>query len=106
MQDLGAVGVSDLSGPNFAIDKEDSLNMQARKLAIDDAKQKAEILAKDLGVSLSKITSFNESGNYYPTMYSAKGVMAADSVSAPAPAEIPKGENTISSDVTITYEIK
>jgi len=105
MQDLGAAGVSNLSGPNFAIDKEDSLKAEARKKAIDDAKAKAEVLAKDLGVSLVKITSFSENGNY-PIMYASKG-MALDSVSsAPAPAEIPKGENTISSDVTITYEIR
>jgi len=105
MQDLGIVGVSNLSGPNFAIDNEDGLKAQARKIAIDDAKAKAEILAKDLGVRLGKITSFSESGNY-PIMYAAKG-MGLDSVSSvPAPAVIPKGENTISSDVTITYEIK
>ena len=105
IQGLGTVGVSDLNGPNFAIDKEDALKTQARKLAIDDAKAKAEILAKDLGVSLGKISSFSESGNYYP-MYSAVATMKDSVSSTPAPAELPKGENTISSDVTITYEIK
>ncbi len=104
MQGLGILGVSNLSGPNFAIDDEDGLKAEARKKAIDDAKTKAEILAKDLGVHLSKIVSFNESGNY-PMMYSAKGAGIMDSVSS-APAVIPKGENTINSDVNITYEIR
>ena len=107
MQGLGATGVSNLSGPNFAIDNEDALKAEARKIAIDDAKVKAKILAKDLGVSLVKITSFSESGNY-PIMY-AQGMMAKDSVSsvpAPTPAVLPVGENTITSDVTITYEIR
>ena len=105
MQGLGITGVSDLNGPNFAIDKVDALKAQARKLAIDDAKQKAKILAKDLGVHLVKITSFSESGNF-PIMY-GKAAMMEERVSATeVPAVIPKGENTISSDVTITYEIR
>lgn len=104
MQGLGTTGVSDLNGPNFAIDKEDALKAEARKKAIDDAKQKAKVLAKDLGVRLVKITSFSESGNF-PIMYATE--MMKDSVAeAPSPAIIPKGENTISSDVTITYEIR
>jgi len=105
MQSLGTTGVSDLSGPNFAIDNEDSLKAQARKLAIDDAKAKAQSLAKDLGVRLEKITSFSENGNY-PVMYAQGAMMSDKAVSVLAPAVIPKGENTISSDVTITYEIK
>lgn len=105
MQGLGTVGVSNLNGPNFSIDNEDGLKAQARKLAIDAAKAKAEVLAKDLGVSLGKITSFNEGGNY-PVMYGAGAMMKSDAVSAPAPAVIPTGVNTITSDVTITYEIK
>ncbi len=106
MQGLGAVGVSDLSGPNFSIDNEDGLKAQARKKAIDDAKQKAKILAKDLGVNLGKITSFSEGGGGYPIMYGKAAMMDSSGPSAPAPAQLPKGENTISSDVTITYEIR
>jgi len=105
MQGLGTTGVSDLNGPNFAIDKEDTLKAEARKKAIEDAKAKAKILAKDLGVSLSKIVSFSENGNY-PTMYAKSAMMDSATGGAPAPAVIPKGENTISSDVTITYEIR
>lgn len=105
MQGLGELGVSELSGPNFAIDNEDALKMEARKKAIDDARGKAKVLAKDLGVKLGRIANFSESGNYGPIYY-GKALMSADGVTEPAPAEIPKGENTISSDVTITYEIR
>ena len=105
MQDLGTAGVSQLNGPDFAIDDEDGLKMAARKKAIDQAKAKAEALAKDLGVHLGHITNFSESGNYGGPIYYAKG-MAADSTVATVPALIPKGENIISSDVTITYEIR
>jgi hypothetical protein len=106
MEGLGEFGVSDLSGPNFAIDNEEGLKAKARKLAIDDAKTKAKVLAKDLGVHLGKITSFNESGNYPVPLYYGRDMMAEGKAVESAPAEIPKGENTITSDVTITYKIK
>lgn len=107
MQGLGGLGVSDLSGPNFTIDDEDALKAQARKEAIDDAKAKAKVLSKDLGVRLGKVMSFNENGYGGPIYYGKEMMVSADgSASVPAPAEIPKGENTIISDVTITYEIK
>lgn len=104
MQALGTTGVSNLNGPNYAIDKEDALKAEARKKAIDDARTKAEDLAEDLGVSLGKISSFSEGGNFY-SMYATKDSMMA-SGAAPEAASLPKGENTISSDVTITYEIR
>ncbi|MFA6520049.1 MAG: SIMPL domain-containing protein [Candidatus Paceibacterota bacterium] len=106
-QGLGNLGVTDLNGPNFAIDKEEDLKKEARKKAIDDAQEKAEILADDLGVKLGKIISFNEDGGYPGDMYYGKSVMMEASINAaPAPARVPKGENTISADVVIVYEIK
>jgi uncharacterized protein YggE len=39
-------------------------------------------------------------------MYAENSMMSAGVAPKAAPAVIPKGENTISSDVTITYEIK
>jgi uncharacterized protein YggE len=103
---LGALKISNLSGPNFAIDDEDTLKATARKEAIADAKAKAEILAKDLGVRLVRITNFSENGNYPMPMYARDAVMnQAEAASAPKLA-LPTGENTVSSDVTITYEIR
>ena len=102
---LAGVGVTDISGPTFSIDDEEAFKDQARSKAILDAKEKAKVLAKDLGVRLGHVVSFSEnSGGGYP-MY-AKTMMADSAVgSAPAPT-LPKGENKITSDVTVTYEIK
>jgi hypothetical protein len=105
VQGIGAVGVKDMNGPNFSIEKEDALKAQARKMAINDAKAKAQTLSKDLGVNLVRIVNFSENGNY-PIMYNTYGMAKADSaVSAPAPT-LPTGENKITSNVTITYEIR
>lgn len=106
VEGLGKLGVSELNGPNFAIDKEDALKDEARKQAIDNAKEKAETLAEELGIHLGKITSFNENGNYPMPMYD-RAMMGAVSYKAESSAPaLPKGENLITSDVTITYEIK
>lgn len=107
MQGLGTLGVTNLSGPNFAIDDEEALKMEARREAIKDAKEKAKVLARDLGVHLGRIASFQEDGGYYPVMYKTEASnMAIDSSATGAPATLPTGENTISSTVTIMYEIK
>ncbi len=103
---LATLGVTDISGPTFGIDNEDNWKDQARAIAIKDARAKAEVLASELGVKLGKVVNFSENQGGYPMMYSAKavGMGVADS-SASAPV-LPKGENKINSDVSITYEIR
>jgi uncharacterized protein YggE len=104
MQALGTTGVSNLSGPNFTIDNPDALQATAQAKAITDAKTKAEALAKSLGVSLGKIESFSDNSSS-PIMYKAEA-LSAMAVPSAAPAVIPAGQNTITSDVSITYEIQ
>ncbi len=103
---IGEFGATDVSGLNFIVDNEDEINDQARDLAIQDARTQAKVLAKSLGVRLVKIVNFSENGDY-PVYYGMEKAMAvgggmADSV---AP-QIPAGENTITSNVSITYEIR
>lgn len=103
---IGAVGISEITGPNFSIEKEEEFKAQARKMAIDEAKEKAKILSKDLGVRLVRIVSFSENENgYYPMAYSKDMMESAVSVRSSAP-QLPTGENKITSNVTITYEIR
>jgi hypothetical protein len=102
---LADLGITNISGPVFSIDNEDSLKDQARALAITDAKNKAEILAEQLGVSLGSVVSFSENtGGNYP-MYETKTMMSASLASDSAPV-LPKGENKISTNITITYELE
>jgi len=103
---LASLGITNISGPTFSIDDEENYKNQARALSIKDAQKKAEILAKDLGVKLGKIVNFSENNDgFYPTYRSEMAFdgMGVKAVSAP---ELPKGENTITSHVTITYEIR
>ncbi len=104
--EIGKTGVSDISGINFTVDDQDSKVREARKSAIDDAKSQAEQLAKDLGVKLGKIVSFNESGNYPMPMYAVKDMAMGMGGSAESAPQLPTGESKITSNVTIVYEIK
>lgn len=103
---LGKQEVSNMYGPNFAIDKEDDLKAEARKEAIEKARAKAEVLARDLGVTLVRVVSFSEGGNY--PIYARTMVVGMEKgmggdVAAP---ELPQGEQKIISNVTVTYEIR
>lgn len=103
---IAGFNVTDLSGLNFTNDKYDDLVRQARDGAIADARSQAGKLAKALGVRLVKIVAFSENGNY-PIPYGMgggfTGIAAKESI---APAVLPTGENKITSNVSITYEIR
>jgi uncharacterized protein YggE len=104
---LADLGITDINGPTFTIDNEEGFKDQARSLAITEAEAKAQVLAKELGVRLGKVVSFSEnSGDYYP-MYAEKSMMnAGDMAQSSVAPTLPKGENKITSNVTITYEIR
>lgn len=100
---LGSTEVQNISGPNFTVDDADSVKMEAREKAIAAAKEKAKILAKDLGVSLGKVVSFYENQPY--PMYDSYGGMRAEAAMSSAPT-LPVGEQETSVSVSITYEIR
>ena len=64
-----------------------------------------DLPAKSLGVKLVKIVGYSEGGNY-PVYYDKMAVSAAPMGMGGAEAVIPTGENKITSNVSITYEIK
>jgi uncharacterized protein YggE len=104
---LGAQGASDISGLEFTVDDEDALKLDARTAAIEDAKAKAERLAKDLHVSLGDIVTFAEDVYYPVPMYAKMESVAMDmGMGGANPVSLPTGENKITSNVTITFEIK
>lgn len=104
---VASASITNVSGLTFTIDDESALQREARKKAIDDAKTKAQQLAKDLGVSLSRIVSFSENnGSPMPMYYRADAIAMGGAMEAKSVPSVPTGQNKISSDVSITYEIK
>jgi hypothetical protein len=103
---LGDASVSNLSGPSFTVDDPEELKAEARAAAIENAREKAKALAKDLGVSLVRVTGFWENVGYYPYESKAYG-LGGDGVAVPSSApSVPVGEEEISISVSVSYEIR
>jgi len=104
---IGEQAPSYVSGLNFEIDDIESVKAEARHLAIEDAREKAKVLSKDLDVKILRLVSFSEqAGSYYPTLVlGGRDMVVAQDEKFIAP-EIPAGENEIVSNVYLTYEIK
>lgn len=102
---VAEAGANQVGGVSFVVDKEDDAKREARQKAITDAKQKAEDMAKDLGVKIIRLVSFSESGgNAIMPYYKAdSGTGMGGSFEPP---ELPVGENNIVSNVSLTFEIK
>lgn len=93
------VGINQVSSLRFGNEDDEELKAEARKLAIEDAKEKAKELALDLGVKLIKITGFNEGTVYDYAIYRELGIGGG------GVPEIQTGENEISVNITLIYEI-
>jgi uncharacterized protein len=104
---VGERGATNMSGPSFTIDDESALKAQAREMAIDDAKAKAEKLAADLDVRIVRMNGFWEDEGYMP-YYGLGGaeMKAMDSAMPAVVPNMPMGENTVTSRVNISYEIR
>lgn len=109
---VGERGATNISSLQFTIDDETVLQAEARAKAIADAKQKAKDLAKDLDAQLVRLVGFYENeGGYYPMAdraYSTGGEdFALESMSTKTISpSVPVGEESITSNVTLTYEIR
>ncbi len=101
-----ALGINQVNTVQFTIDEPAQLREQARMEALEDAKKRAEALARALGVDIVRVVSFSESGWSDPgptPMY--YGREAAVSAMAPAPS-IQSGTQDVQTTVSVTYEIR
>jgi len=100
------LGANDISNLSFTFDDDEALKEEAREKAIQNAKDKAEALGKDLGIKIVKIVDFYESSSV-PTpravYYNEAMKISLDSATS---ADIEVGQNKITSTVSITYLIK
>lgn len=103
---LGDSGAGQIYGPNFTVEDEDAVRAEARKEAIEEARAKAKVLARDLGVRLVRVVSFSESGGGYPMPFYRSDMGMGGAMEVKAAPEVAPGENEIVSQVYITYEIR
>ncbi len=105
---VGTAGATEVSGLTFTFDDPHAVEDEARGKAIADAKSKADELARELGVSLVRVVSFNENSGGYPTpvAYGRGSVAVEQAMDSKAAPDISVGQNKVTSNVSVTYEIR
>jgi uncharacterized protein YggE len=93
-------GANQISGPGLSSANAEALYRQALSKAVDDARLRAEALAKAAGRSLGPITSMVEGGASAPEPLYRAEAQAADS------ASIVPGEQETSATVSVTFSLR
>jgi len=105
---VGERGATNISGLDFVIDDPDMLMDEARAAAITDAKERAGLLAEELGVRIVRFSGYYEDSAGYgePALYQTRNVAFDLEEAAFSGAELPIGEEKIVSRVTVVYEVR
>jgi hypothetical protein len=100
-----AAGANTVGGLVFDVEDKVKAENEARKLAIDEAKKKADEASKIAGFKLGKMLNYQEnfSGDSQPRPYMMASKQGADSS---APTELEPGSKELSVTVTLSYELR
>ena len=82
-----------------------SRTFATQKEAIENAREKARVLANELDVRLVRVISFSENNSNGRAYYESYG-MGSDAVKVSSAPTLPAGENMTTISVTVTYEIR
>jgi len=100
---LVQVGANQINGISFDIDQPNPLQNDARKLAVADARAKAELYAAAAHVTLGRVLQISEATivvGPQPRAY------AMDKVATQSSVPIAAGQQTLSANVSLIYEIQ
>ncbi len=94
-------GANNVYGLNFGLDDADALQAEARTLAVEDARARAEALADAFGLAVGEPVSIREGGMDQPSLRSfdtAMGLGGAGPV-------ISEGQLSVAMQVTVVFEL-
>jgi hypothetical protein len=97
-------GANQIDGPNLSIDKPDAASDEARGDAVAKARARAELYAKAAGLTVARILSISESGDFSPPppMPMMVRMQAADR----AESKIAAGEQEVAITVAVRFLLK
>lgn len=98
-------GANSIYGISFTVDNPRALLDQARTQAMQDAKARADLLAKAGGASVGEVQIITENVGSVPVPIAAyaRGALASDTDSS---VPVQSGEQTVGIDVQVTYALK
>jgi uncharacterized protein YggE len=104
---LPDLGINQINGVNFGVDDPEKFLNLAREEAFSKARAKAEAMAKQNGVRIKRVITFNEYGGGYPIPFfeRAVGIGGDFDVPAPLPPVIEPGTQEVTVNVNVVYEI-
>lgn len=107
---IGTLGLDNVTGPTFGLSDEllEKSTKEAREIAIDKAKKKAEELASIAGMKLSRIVNIVEGANR-PQPYMTKDValpMAGGGSAERTVTPVEAGSSEVVVNVTLSYETR
>lgn len=101
---LVAAGATNINGPNFELDNPDAAQDEARRDAVAKARARADLYAAAAGLKVARIVAIAEGGQDggpIPRPFARMAVMKVPV--APTPVEA--GEQEVSAQVTIRFEL-
>ncbi len=102
----GAVnnGANQIQGIDFSFSNPENLKKQARKLAIESAKERAKEITTQANLRLGKVINILESGNYSSNQPSYSVAMSSVREKSVAP-DIQPGTQEIIENITLIFEV-
>lgn len=98
---LVQAGANQIDGPMFAIERPEAGLDEARTQALANARQRADLYARSLGMRVTRILSVSEAGGMMPVPMYAR--LQAQDVSA---TNVAPGEQTLSVSLTVSFELE
>lgn len=103
LDQLVTVGANQMNGITFEVSKAETLKDDARKVAIENAKRRAQLLATAAGAEVGDVLQISEETSHpgpRPMVFAKRAAMAEASV------PIERGEQELEARVTVTWKLK
>ncbi|HEX8642148.1 MAG TPA: SIMPL domain-containing protein [Allosphingosinicella sp.] len=101
---LVAAGANQIDGPSFMIDRPEEALDEARRNALTNARARADLYARALGMRVARILSVSEAGMGY--MPPPQPVMMREAMAQAANTDVVPGEQTLTASLTVTFELQ
>lgn len=101
-----SAGVNQMNGISFLVKDSQKAFEQARELAFQQAKEKAELFARQAGGSLGKVLSVMENSGSYPVVREYEAVEDAKLMATSNSTTISSGQDSVMATVSVVFELR
>ncbi|BBH23131.1 hypothetical protein Back11_44760 [Paenibacillus baekrokdamisoli] len=103
---LSVSGANRIDGVQFDTEKQDEYELQTLDKAMANAKAKAQALAKAAGKQLKDVITISQNGVSSTPIFNQRNLAAAPDKSGGMDTSVETGQITLSTDITVVYEMQ